>query len=85
MSQLDILRAEEQALKEFIAIKQHENANEVLALRDNIKSLVVAINRWTDNIFNMKSWFKRRFPALLDENLEKEFNIPPELDYFCLN
>uniref|UniRef100_H2ZBQ0 Meiotic nuclear division protein 1 homolog n=1 Tax=Ciona savignyi TaxID=51511 RepID=H2ZBQ0_CIOSA len=39
-----------------------------------------AANRWTDNIFNLKSWIKRKFP--IDENvINKQFDIPEELDY----
>jgi hypothetical protein len=30
----------------------------------------------------MKSWFKKKYPAVEDAQLEKEFRIPAELDYF---
>lgn len=39
-----------------------------------------AANRWTDNIFSVKSWVKNKF--FIEESvLNKQFGIPEELDY----
>ncbi|KAJ9600763.1 hypothetical protein L9F63_001078 [Diploptera punctata] len=39
-----------------------------------------AANRWTDNIFAVKSWCKNKF--FIEESvLDKQFEIDPELDY----
>ncbi|XP_037278070.2 meiotic nuclear division protein 1 homolog [Rhipicephalus microplus] len=39
-----------------------------------------AVNRWTDNIFSIKSWVKNKF--FIEESvLNKQFGIPEELDY----
>ncbi|XP_037514452.1 meiotic nuclear division protein 1 homolog [Rhipicephalus sanguineus] len=39
-----------------------------------------ATNRWTDNIFSIKSWVKNKF--FIEESvLNKQFGIPEELDY----
>ncbi|CAL1273293.1 unnamed protein product [Larinioides sclopetarius] len=39
-----------------------------------------AANRWTDNIFAIKSWCKNKF--FIEESvLNKQFGIPEELDY----
>ncbi|KAJ8269520.1 hypothetical protein COCON_G00121270 [Conger conger] len=39
-----------------------------------------AVNRWTDNVFAMKSWAKRKF-AFEDSRIDKAFGIPEEFDY----
>ncbi|XP_077511179.1 meiotic nuclear division protein 1 homolog [Amblyomma americanum] len=39
-----------------------------------------AANRWTDNIFAIKSWVKNKF-FIEEAVLNKQFNIPEELDY----
>ncbi|XP_061408505.1 meiotic nuclear division protein 1 homolog [Lethenteron reissneri] len=39
-----------------------------------------AANRWTDNVFSIKSWAKRRF-GLEEDQLDKSFGIPEEFDY----
>lgn len=39
-----------------------------------------AVNRWTDNIFAVKSWCKSKF-YMEDNQLNKAFGIPEELDY----
>jgi len=37
-------------------------------------------NRWTDNIFSVKSWCKRKF-AIEESAINKNFQIPEDLDY----
>eukprot|EP00794_Sanderia_malayensis_P014031 gene14031-15490_t len=37
-------------------------------------------NRWTDNIFSIKSWCKRKF-SIEESAINKNFSIPEELDY----
>lgn len=46
------------------------------------KTLVAkeSVNRWTDNIFSVKSWCKRKF-AIEEAAINKNFGIPEELDY----
>nr|CAB3265610.1 meiotic nuclear division protein 1 homolog [Phallusia mammillata] len=39
-----------------------------------------AANRWTDNLFTLKSWLKRKFP-IPEQQINKQFCIPEELDY----
>ncbi|CAL4059300.1 unnamed protein product [Meganyctiphanes norvegica] len=39
-----------------------------------------AVNRWTDNIFSIKSWCKNKF-CIAEDTLNKQFSIPEELDY----
>ncbi|XP_015681215.1 meiotic nuclear division protein 1 homolog isoform X1 [Protobothrops mucrosquamatus] len=39
-----------------------------------------AANRWTDNIFAVKSWAKRKF-GFEDNKIDKTFSIPEDFDY----
>lgn len=39
-----------------------------------------AANRWTDNLFSMKSWCKNKF-GLDESTINKHFSIPEELDF----
>ncbi|XP_062386820.1 meiotic nuclear division protein 1 homolog [Sardina pilchardus] len=39
-----------------------------------------AVSRWTDNVFAIKSWAKRKF-AFEDSRIDKAFGIPEDFDY----
>ncbi|XP_035676057.1 meiotic nuclear division protein 1 homolog [Branchiostoma floridae] len=39
-----------------------------------------AANRWTDNVFSIKSWCKRKF-GFEESVLDKQFGIPEDFDY----
>uniref|UniRef100_A0A671K7A7 Meiotic nuclear divisions 1 homolog (S. cerevisiae) n=1 Tax=Sinocyclocheilus anshuiensis TaxID=1608454 RepID=A0A671K7A7_9TELE len=39
-----------------------------------------AVSRWTDNVFAIKSWAKKKF-GLENSSLDKAFGIPEDFDY----
>ncbi|XP_070684331.1 meiotic nuclear division protein 1 homolog [Pempheris klunzingeri] len=39
-----------------------------------------AVSRWTDNVFSIKSWTKKKF-AFDDSRINKAFGIPEDFDY----
>ncbi|XP_012687148.2 meiotic nuclear division protein 1 homolog [Clupea harengus] len=39
-----------------------------------------AVSRWTDNVFAIKSWAKRKF-SFEDSRIDKAFGIPEDFDY----
>ncbi|KAK3085027.1 hypothetical protein FSP39_023053 [Pinctada imbricata] len=39
-----------------------------------------AANRWTDNVFSIKSWIKNKF-SFEDNVIDKQFGIPDDFDY----
>ncbi|MFT7807570.1 meiotic nuclear division protein 1 homolog [Arapaima gigas] len=39
-----------------------------------------AVSRWTDNVFAIKSWAKRKF-GFEENRLDKAFGIPVDFDY----
>merc|ERR1712130_255220 len=45
------------------------------------KEALEATNRWTDNIFSIQEWVKRKFPSIDQAGLSKQFGIPEDLDY----
>ncbi len=45
-----------------------------------LQTTVTAVNRWTDNIFNIKSWCKNKF-SMEESALDKNFGIPADMDY----
>eukprot|EP00186_Timspurckia_oligopyrenoides_P001901 CAMPEP_0182447140 /NCGR_PEP_ID=MMETSP1172-20130603/11968_1 /TAXON_ID=708627 /ORGANISM="Timspurckia oligopyrenoides, Strain CCMP3278" /LENGTH=192 /DNA_ID=CAMNT_0024643457 /DNA_START=55 /DNA_END=633 /DNA_ORIENTATION=- len=50
------------------------------AMKDGTTVAVEAANRWTDNIFTLKSWTCNTF-GLSPKDFEESFCIPAELDY----
>ena len=40
-----------------------------------------AANRWTDNIFTIKSWSRKKF-GILDKDFDKNFGLGENFDYF---
>lgn len=49
-------------------------------MRDDAKNLHDAANRWTDNVFSIKSWCKKKLNCE-DSMLDKQFGIPGDFDY----
>ncbi|XP_023655043.1 meiotic nuclear division protein 1 homolog isoform X2 [Paramormyrops kingsleyae] len=52
----------------------------VQEIRRNNITAKEAAGRWTDNVFAIKSWAKRKF-GFEDGRLDKAFGIPEEFDY----
>ncbi|XP_062711028.1 meiotic nuclear division protein 1 homolog [Aedes albopictus] len=62
------------------AKSKQSDKNNFQKMNRDLPGLHDAANRWTDNIFSIKSWCKNRFN--IQENLmDKQFKIPPDLDY----
>ena len=84
----------EEALKKLIDMKARKEelekeiqkykdcAPEILKkLQDEIKMAKDGANRWTDNIFALHSWISKKFPSISIADLNKQFQIPEDLDY----
>lgn len=81
LENLDKAKKEEQMLtsklKEFA-----DNDPAVLEeMASEAKTALEAANRWTDNIFSIQSWIKKKFPSIDQAGLGKQFGIPEDLDY----
>ena len=53
----------------------------LVQLEGQTKMAKEAVNRWTDNIFSAHSWIGKRFPHVEVSQLNKQYEIPEELDY----
>ncbi|XP_022691917.1 meiotic nuclear division protein 1 homolog [Varroa jacobsoni] len=49
-------------------------------LQEDLAEIKAATNRWTDNIFTLRSWIRHR-SGMTDADIERAFEIPIELDY----
>ncbi len=49
-------------------------------MKANIDVCKKACNRWIENIFSLKSWLKNKF-RIQEELIDKQFEIPSDLDY----
>ncbi|XP_068617768.1 meiotic nuclear division protein 1 homolog [Battus philenor] len=74
-----LTRTEENLQKELQ--KYRDSDPEYIAqLKTETQDLKSAINRWTENIFTLKSYIHNTFQITNDE-IEQKFNIPQDLDY----
>ncbi|XP_026798723.3 meiotic nuclear division protein 1 homolog [Pangasianodon hypophthalmus] len=71
--QKETLRAELEKYKECDPEVVEEMRKENVTAKE-------AVSRWTDNVFAIKSWAKRKF-SLDDNRLDKAFEIPENFDY----
>ncbi|XP_026495755.2 meiotic nuclear division protein 1 homolog [Vanessa tameamea] len=52
----------------------------IAQLKNEIEDLKTAANRWTENIYILKSYIKNTFQKD-NETINQTFNIPPDMDY----
>merc|ERR1712241_666390 len=64
-------------------IKEYaENDPAVLeAMAKEAALAVEATNRWTDNIYSIQSWIRKKFPSVEQSAFNKQFGVPEDLDY----
>ncbi|XP_074037940.1 meiotic nuclear division protein 1 homolog isoform X2 [Leptinotarsa decemlineata] len=67
-------------LKQQLKSYEENDPQRFEALMKKTKELKEAINRWTDNIFAVKAWCKKKF-FIEDNVLNKQFGIPEDFDY----
>uniref|UniRef100_A0A8B9H7U8 Meiotic nuclear division protein 1 homolog n=1 Tax=Astyanax mexicanus TaxID=7994 RepID=A0A8B9H7U8_ASTMX len=71
--QRESLRAEVEKYKECDPEVVEEMRKENITAKE-------AVARWTDNVFSIKSWAKKKF-SFEDSRLDKAFGIPEDFDY----
>ncbi|KAM8842148.1 meiotic nuclear division protein 1 homolog isoform 1-T1 [Synchiropus picturatus] len=80
LKELNSLREEQTQQK--AELKRHSDCDPEV-FEEKRKTCAVgkeAVTRWTDNIFAMKSWTKKKF-AFDDNHMNKAFGIPEDFDY----
>jgi len=80
IEQINALESQIEHVKEQLNIYK-ESDPEVLAEIRNVSQIAwEAANRWTDNIFSIRSWVSSKF-GLPSSEFDKNFGIPEDLEY----
>ncbi|GFQ97198.1 meiotic nuclear division protein 1 homolog [Trichonephila clavata] len=80
LKELNICQKEKMDLMEKIEKYKDCDPQVLEEVKKQIEISKEAANRWTDNIFAIKSWCKNKF-FIEDSVMNKQFGIPEELDY----
>jgi len=80
LSRLSSLEQTNVQLKSELERYQESDPEVLEAASEQSKLAIEAANRWTDNIFSVKSWCQRKF-AMNSKDLDKQFGIPEDFDY----
>ncbi|XP_015596725.1 meiotic nuclear division protein 1 homolog [Cephus cinctus] len=80
LNEIAILQEKENELKKQISKFSDADPEVIAQINDKAQLYKDAANTWTDNIFALQSWCKRKFD-IAEETLNKQFNIPEDLDY----
>lgn len=78
--ELEELRKEKIQLKAEVEKYQECDPEVVEEIRKLNKIARDAANRWTDNVFTVKSWAKKKF-GFENKQIDKTFGIPEDFDY----
>ncbi|XP_043828477.1 meiotic nuclear division protein 1 homolog [Dromiciops gliroides] len=78
--ELTSLRQQKEQLKAELEKYKECDPEVVEEIRQANKVAKDAANRWTDNIFAIKSWAKRKF-GFEESKIDKNFGIPEDFDY----
>ncbi|VEN39036.1 unnamed protein product [Callosobruchus maculatus] len=80
LEELNDKEIELNALQNKLRVCKENDPIKIKAFERKCEELKNAANRWTDNIFSMKSWCQRKF-MVESKVLNKQFGIPEDLDY----
>ncbi|KAK1129028.1 hypothetical protein K0M31_020160 [Melipona bicolor] len=80
LRELEELKAKEDQLKQQIAKFSDADPEVIAKIAEKAQKYKEATNIWTDNIFAIQSWCKNKFD-ISEACLNKQFNIPDDLDY----
>ncbi|XP_067407972.1 meiotic nuclear division protein 1 homolog isoform X2 [Emydura macquarii macquarii] len=80
IKELAALRQKKEQLKAEIDTYKECDPDVVEEIRQANTVAREAANRWTDNIFAIKSWAKRKF-GFEENRIDKSFGIPEDFDY----
>ncbi|KAL1465195.1 hypothetical protein WDU94_004784 [Cyamophila willieti] len=80
LQEVDILNKELDTIKKELEKYKDNDPAMLKTIEKSAEIAKEAANRWTDNVFSIKSWCKNKF-GLEESALNKHFGIPEELDY----
>ncbi|XP_053610785.1 meiotic nuclear division protein 1 homolog [Plodia interpunctella] len=80
LAELDEVVKQEESLKKELQKYRDCDPEYISQLKIDTENLKMAINRWTENIYILKSYIKNNFQ--MDNNvIDQSFGIPQDLDY----
>ncbi|XP_038647953.1 meiotic nuclear division protein 1 homolog [Scyliorhinus canicula] len=80
LEELEGLRKQRSQLKTELEKYQECDPEVIEEIRQNNKVSKDAVNRWTDNVFAIKSWANKKF-GFERNKIDKAFGIPEDFDY----
>nr|XP_021186097.2 meiotic nuclear division protein 1 homolog [Helicoverpa armigera] len=80
LATLEHLEKHEEKLKRELQKYRDSDPEYIAQLKTEIEDLKAAANRWTENIYILKSYIKNTF-QMENDVIEQSFNIPADLDY----
>lgn len=80
LSMLETISKKEEEVKKEMQKYKDSDPEYIEQLNNNIEELKTAINRWTENIYILKSYCKNTF-NFDNDTIDQSFGIPKELDY----
>jgi hypothetical protein len=81
LAKLHDLRQRSAALQVEIAKYAANDPAELKKLEASKRIVVSAANRWTDNISELASFFRKKRPELQTAQIHQHFGLPAELEY----
>ncbi|CAL8330819.1 unnamed protein product [Lota lota] len=80
LKEIKVLKEEKAQLQAELEKYRECDPEVIEEIRKSNNTAKQAVDRWTDNIFSIKSWAKRKF-SFDDSRIDKAFGIPEDFDY----
>ncbi|MGH0145552.1 UNVERIFIED_CONTAM: hypothetical protein FKN15_022859 [Acipenser sinensis] len=80
LKELQVLREQRNQLRAEVDKYRECDPEVVEEIRQSNKIAKDAVNRWTDNVFAIRGWAKRKF-GFEESRIDKTFGIPEDFDY----
>ena len=78
---LQLLKQKKDALELKLREYKDSDPEHLAKLKSDITISKESTNRWTDNTFALQSWIQNNFPSISINDLNKQFEIPEDMDY----
>ncbi|KAK8806687.1 hypothetical protein WA588_005490, partial [Blastocystis sp. NMH] len=84
LKQYEELKKKKEELTQQLDTLKERDPETIRKLKDDIKQAVDGANRWTDNIWSMKSFLVRK-QGISNKEADQVLEIPPDFDYIELS
>ena len=80
-SRLKELKQKKEKLESKLKEYKENDPQHLETLKTETNVSKESTNRWTDNTFSLQSWIQNNFPSVSINDLNKQFEIPDDMDY----